>query len=453
VLEGLAASGLRSIRYAKEIPGLGRIVANDLDPAVVEAMKRNIEYNGEEVVGAKVQPSVGDARLIMMQNPGGFDVVDLDPYGSPSMLLDSAVQAVSEGGLLLVTATDMATLCGNNGEACFGKYGAYPLHRPYCHEMALRILLASIQQHAARYKRYIVPVISCSIDFYVRLCVRVYTSAAEVKNAATKVGYVYQSQGCDSFYWQAVGRKTLKGNSIKYQPGVAAPAGGKCPETGANFIIGGPFWSEAIHDQQVVQGILNMVVEEKRLFPAFPKIQGLLTNITEELPDVPLYFHLHDIAKTLKCSSPGATEVRSALANAGYQVSGTHCNPLGLKTDAPWNVIWDIYRCWVKDHPSKKKGGAAGSEDTPAGKILGKEPEIKADFSRVTQALSKAKLNKVPRYLPNPTPHWGPKSKHTRFANNHKEKNGREEGEGGGGGGEKKGEKEKEGEAAGAPQQ
>ena len=43
-----------------------------------------------------------------MQNPGGYDAVDLDPYGSPTQFLDSAVQAVSEGGLLLVTCTDMA---------------------------------------------------------------------------------------------------------------------------------------------------------------------------------------------------------------------------------------------------------------------------------------------------------------------------------------------------------
>ena len=40
--------------------------------------------------------------------------MDLDPYGTPSALLDTAVQAVAEGGLLLITATDMANLCGNN---------------------------------------------------------------------------------------------------------------------------------------------------------------------------------------------------------------------------------------------------------------------------------------------------------------------------------------------------
>ena len=39
-----------------------------------------------------------------LQNPDGYEAVDLDPYGSPSQFLDTAVQAVAEGGLMLVTA-------------------------------------------------------------------------------------------------------------------------------------------------------------------------------------------------------------------------------------------------------------------------------------------------------------------------------------------------------------
>ena len=48
------------------------------------------------------------SRCWLLQNPDGYEAVDLDPYGSPSQFLDTAVQAVSEGGLMLVTATDMA---------------------------------------------------------------------------------------------------------------------------------------------------------------------------------------------------------------------------------------------------------------------------------------------------------------------------------------------------------
>lgn len=39
-----------------------------------------------------------------------------------------------------------------------------------------------------------------------------------------------------------------------------------------------------------------------------------------------------------------------SLAHA-RRVSGSHANPLAVKTDAPPEVLWDIVRCWVKEHP------------------------------------------------------------------------------------------------------
>lgn len=55
---------------------------------------------------------------VLLAPAQAYDAIDLDPYGTPVQFLDSAVQAVSEGGLLAVTATDMAVLCGNSGEVC-----------------------------------------------------------------------------------------------------------------------------------------------------------------------------------------------------------------------------------------------------------------------------------------------------------------------------------------------
>ena len=66
-----------------------------------------------------------------------FDVIDLDPYGCPSIFLDAAVQTIKEGGLLLVTATDMAVLAGNSPETCYSKYGAISLRMKACHEMVV----------------------------------------------------------------------------------------------------------------------------------------------------------------------------------------------------------------------------------------------------------------------------------------------------------------------------
>lgn len=47
-------------------------------------------------------------------------------------------------------------------------------------------------------------------------------------------------------------------------------------------------------------------------------------------------------------------------------------------------------------------------------KLLAKEPSLTADFSKASAALSKARLNNVPRYLPNPEENWGPKTRHGR---------------------------------------
>lgn len=64
-----------------------------------------------------------------------FHVVDIDPYGCPSQFLETAVQCVEDGGLLLVTCTDMAVLCGNGPETSFVKYGSVALKIKSCHEM------------------------------------------------------------------------------------------------------------------------------------------------------------------------------------------------------------------------------------------------------------------------------------------------------------------------------
>lgn len=59
VLEGLAASGLRSIRFAREVPGLQSVVANDASARAVDLIRHNVQLNK---VAHLVQPSQADAR-------------------------------------------------------------------------------------------------------------------------------------------------------------------------------------------------------------------------------------------------------------------------------------------------------------------------------------------------------------------------------------------------------
>ncbi|CAF2378155.1 unnamed protein product [Brassica napus] len=341
VLEALSASGLRALRYAREIEGIGQVVALDNDIASVEACQRNIKFNGSLAI-SKVESHHTDARVHMLTHPNEFDV-----------------------------------------------------------------------SHANRYKRYIVPVLSVQMDFYVRVFVRVYTSASAMKSTPLKLSYVYQCIGCDSFHLQPVGRSLPKNNSVRYLPAIGPVVAQDCYHCGKKYNMGGPIWSAPIHDQEWVTSILNSVKSMKDRYPAYDRIYAVLTTISEasceiclcsELLDVPLFLSLHNLCATLKCISPSAAMFRSAVINANYRISGTHVNPLGMKTDAPMEVIWDIMRCWVKNHPIK-----AQAPELPGSVILSKEPSHQVDFSRHVGSLSKAQAKKVARFLPNPEKHWGPK--------------------------------------------
>lgn len=404
ILDALAATGLRSIRYAKEIPGVKKVVVNDLDEAAVQTAQRNIDFN--QVDPSMIRVQRGDAISAMHSSIAAkdrFDVIDLDPYGSAAPFLDAAVQSVEDGGLLCVTCTDMGVLSGGNPETCYAKYGSMPTKGKYLHEMALRIVMHALEAQANRYRRHIVPVLSLSIDFYVRLFVRVFISPAEVKKACTKAAYVHQSLACGSFFLQPIGKF-----SRNYNPSLMT-GDGLCPQTGKRLKVGGPIWSPPIHDLEWVRLLLERVEEYRGPYqPATKKrIHGMLTSVSEELPDVPLFYTLPDLCLTLHCVSPPMVNLQAALVNAGYRVSQQHKEPQAVKTDAPDQVVWDIMRCWVKKHPVNDKRKTPTS---PGQIILARESKLEADFSVPSGLLQKKAAT---RYQMNPEPYWGPKSRAT----------------------------------------
>jgi len=64
ILDALSATGLRAIRYAKEISAVTLVTANDLSPSAVNSIRTNVKYNQVE---AKVHPIFGNAVTHMNQ--------------------------------------------------------------------------------------------------------------------------------------------------------------------------------------------------------------------------------------------------------------------------------------------------------------------------------------------------------------------------------------------------
>ncbi|XP_076382618.1 tRNA (guanine(26)-N(2))-dimethyltransferase isoform X1 [Megalopta genalis] len=397
ILEALSATGLRSIRYAKEVPGIKQIIANDISTKAVESIKRNIEHNG---VSDLIKPSHEDATLLMYQSKREqFDVIDLDPYGCPTIFLDAAVQCVSDGGMLMVTATDMAVLAGNFPETCYLKYGAISLRSKACHEIALRILLQNIASHAARYGRYIVPILSISVDFYIRVFVKVFSSQIKCKDNATKIGMVYQCTGCESLNTQPLCYKKPSGSyKISSSPCVDQ----LCKVCKHKQHAGGPIWLGILHDQMFVSELLcNLHIMK---LETVKRIEGVLNVVHEEL-DIPLYYTLDRLLSIVRCCTPSMLMFRSALLNAGYQVSYSHANKISIKTDAPHQVIWDIVRTWEKDHPIKRE---KLPNDSPGLNILNTSIITNVSFDIHPLANPASRQKHLTRFQHNPTINWGP---------------------------------------------
>jgi len=407
VLEALAASGLRSIRFAKEIQGLKSVIANDWSKQATESIRRNVDHNKVDKI---VTPHNGDASLLMYQHrqpKSRFNVIDLDPYGSPTPFLDSAVQAVTDGGLLCVTATDMAVLCGNSPETCYTKYGAIALKTRSCHEFALRILLQCLESHANRYGRYIEPLLSLSIDFYCRVFVRVHTGQAVCKQSTSKLGHVYQCTGCESLAVQPLGRLSThkNGGQIKYNLPTGPPVDRQCAFCVNTHHIGGPIWIAPIHNLDFVADLKQSLEEDR--FQTYPRMVGMLSMVLEELQDIPLYYELSRLCNITKQSQGKITVYLSALLNAGYRVSLTHANKHGIKTDAPNSFIWAMMRAWAKKQDRK----CNLSEGSPGKIIMEKTDNIDEtiSFDEHPHANPESRKNSLKRFQMNPEANWGPK--------------------------------------------
>lgn len=201
------------------------------------------------------------------------------------------------------------------------------------------------------------------------------------------------------------GQEGASGSGERAVDESVAPA--MCGETGAPFKIGGPIWSEPMHDREWVLAALDRINSgvDKHVSTG-ERIHGVLTAVSEELFDVPLYYTLPDLCSTLHCASPKMAEVRAALMHAGYRSSQSHRDPDAIKTDAPPRVVWDMMRSWIKKHPISDKRLA--DPQSAVAKILAVEPRADGNFT--TTAAMRAKTTKARRWAPNPEENWGPKA-------------------------------------------
>ena len=307
VCDPFCATGIRAVRYAKELNA--EVFASDISHRAVKLTEKNAKLNK-----VKINVFRENANKFLFSN--FFDLIDLDPFGTPAPFFEAAVHSVKNRGMLGITATDATALCGVKPKVCLRNYGAVSLRTEYCHEIAIRILLGAVARAATKFEKAIKPLLVLNDQHYFRLQIKVEHGAEKANKCLENIGFVYHCPKCGA-------RKVERGFIAKSE---------KC-SCGAHFKIAGPLWIGKLFDKKFCKKVLGEDRGNK-------KLEKLLNLMIEEANAPALYYNVH---KTFKGASiPKIEHIIKKLKEKGFKATRTHFNPLGIKTNAPINKIREI---------------------------------------------------------------------------------------------------------------
>ena len=385
--DSLCGTGARGLRVAVEVPEVNQIYFNDVNPVAIDVAKKSAAINHVE---AKCHFSVNEVCKFLLGGIGEittastcntqneksrttgqrFTIVDLDPFGSPANYVDCVMRSVEDGGLISVTATDTAVLCGKYPDVCLRKYYGRPLNNSYTNETALRILISLVALTSARLGICIYPLFAHSNMHYLRLYAKVILSSSLANGVFENIGYLRHCFAC--------GNRTVSSAQNLTQV---------CELCAGKFATAGWLWTGKLYDKDFVREMIARTsssshdgnnkandtakddidnieknsndstgydkdIHKNAMSTKAPtrntKIQKMLERLfskcISEHDDIPYYFTSDEIASRLKISPPSLDTVIENLSKAGFKASQTGLNPTAFKTEAKINEIMTFFR-------------------------------------------------------------------------------------------------------------
>ena len=306
ICDALAGTGIRGLRYAKEITGLNKVTLVDKNPKAVSLIKRNMRLNK---LSRKCKVIKEDANNVLRKEV--FNIIDLDPFGSPNVFLDSASRSIYHKGFLAVTATDQAPLCGTYPLKCLKKYGIRSMRTEFYNELGIRILLSFIILSLSRYDKAFVPLLSLSSKHYYRVFGKIERKG-KISNLIKDFGYVNYCSKC--------GERTVGKLEMSHKYGSKKHKFESC----------GLIYLGNINDNKFAKKMLKDL--KKRDFSQ--DSTKIIQKIAEEAEISPFYYDIHRLTKRLKKEVPKTEFLINKLRKKGFKASRTHFSPVSIKTDA-----------------------------------------------------------------------------------------------------------------------
>ncbi|XP_071607430.1 TRMT1-like protein isoform X2 [Heliangelus exortis] len=379
-LDAFGATGIMGLQWAKHLRSSVKVTINDCNENSVTMIQENCllnkmkvklntkEEDSDEAMGDgeensdTIEVTKMDANVIMHLR--SFDFIHLDPFGTSVNYLDSAFRNVRNFGIVSLTSTDLSSLYAKAQHVALRHYGCNIVRTEYYKELAARIVIAAVTRAAARCNKGIEVLLAVALEHFVLVVVRVLRGPSPADDSAKKIRYLIHCQWCEERIFQR------EGNMVEENPYQQLPCDCHGSMPGKTAVVLGPLWSGSLFNTgflrrmlfeavqyglDEVQPLLKTLVCEAECTtskhfsthnPCDENKQGkrrseeVIRNSakrqkTESSAEHPAFYyniHRHSIKGM---NMPKLNKFLNYLSEAGYRVSRTHFEPMGVRTNAP----------------------------------------------------------------------------------------------------------------------
>ncbi|NXL56478.1 TRM1L protein, partial [Chordeiles acutipennis] len=440
-LDAFGATGIMGLQWAKHLGSSVKVTINDCNENSVTLIQENCHLNkmkvklntkedddeamgdGEENTGT-IEVTKMDANVIMHLR--AFDFIHLDPFGTCVNYLDSAFRNVRNLGIVSLTSTDISSLYAKAQHVALRHYGCNIVRTEYFKELAARIIIAAVTRAAARCNKGIEVLLAVALEHFVLVVVRVLRGPSPADDSAKKIRYLIHCQWCEERIFQK------EGNMVEENPYQQLPCDCHGSMPGRTAVVLGPLWSGALFNTGFLRRMFSEAVQygldeaqpllktlvceaecttlkyfsihsphdenkqeecgvyiktpdnsgESYLVPGKRKCDEVIRNAAKrqksdnsaEHPAFYYNIHRHSIKGM---NMPKLNKFLKYLFEAGYRVSRTHFDPMGVRTNAPLAQFKTVLTKYSA--PTYALGQAEGPVHLPEDSQAGEQVPAAAD--------------------------------------------------------------------------
>ena len=268
-----------------------------------------------------------------------FDLIDLDPFGCPNVLLQSTLQAMRFGGVLLLASTDGRSPTGHDRCAAVRRFGAAARAHPSSWELALRLQLAALAREAWLLGRGLEPLFSFSDGRTFRVAVRMRQRIRSGEEQ--QLGFLARCDRCGDQAVQAM--LDLQG----WRPCA-------CTDGCGRWAVSGPLWIGPLQDISQINGLLeisngldaalSMGLREGQDLTLASRSRRMLEGLMADPGQPACCWSTAELSRRLQLKGPPAIEpLVAALRASGHSASVSGVMAGQVRTNAPLGIL--LRRC------------------------------------------------------------------------------------------------------------